>query len=163
MDPFGRCTLVLIVFNKVDELRNLMLFKERIVFRALVDAIARDKLVKLSFGACIQLRPGRLLNIIFHNTFFYNRDMCFLTLYVTPRIEYEVCLRHENSRSVYCVNKRKSMTIGGDVQDADPIKVFFSLRSLEQGNVKCILLETNLYNFQRFEYRKSFPEYVSKT
>ena len=27
--------------------------------------------------------------------------MCFLTLYVTPRIEYEVCLRHENSRSVY--------------------------------------------------------------
>lgn len=67
MDPFGRCTLVLIVFNKVDELRNLMLFKERIVFRALVDAIARDKLVKLSFGACIQLRPGRLLNIIFHN------------------------------------------------------------------------------------------------
>ena len=27
--------------------------------------------------------------------------MCFLTLYVTPRIEYEVCLRHGNSRSVY--------------------------------------------------------------
>ena len=32
--------------------------------------------------------------------------MCFLTLYVTPRIEYEVCLRHGNSRSVYCKNSR---------------------------------------------------------
>ena len=67
VDPFGGCTLVLIVLNEVDELRNLMLVKERIVFRALVDATARDKLVKLSFGASIKLRPRRLLNIIFHN------------------------------------------------------------------------------------------------
>ena len=57
MDTFGGCTLMLIVLNEIDELSNLMLVKQRIVFRALVDATARDKLVKLSFGASIQLSP----------------------------------------------------------------------------------------------------------